>query len=103
MTKESTQPRGSQPEIGRLLARRNQKWCKFNTSYEISYLHIFFVRYLRFQWLRWVQLYFMYNCYVSDPAEIIHKRFNEECNYDEYYVHYDGCDRRLDQWLPPEE
>ncbi|XP_065218609.1 histone acetyltransferase KAT8-like [Planococcus citri] len=37
------------------------------------------------------------------PAEIIHKRFNEERNYNEYYVHYDGCDRRLDQWLPPEQ
>jgi histone acetyltransferase MYST1 len=34
------------------------------------------------------------------PAEIIQTRFNEYENHDEYYVHYDGFDRRLDEWVP---
>lgn len=83
MTDENKQP-NSQAEHTRLLARRNDKWCKYIA------LNLYF--------------YFLldvYNCSTfSDPAEIIHKRFNEECHHDEYYVHYDGCDRRLDQWLP---
>lgn len=90
MTKDTSQTRGSQPETGRLLAKRNEKWCKL-TLHQISLSFSSYTVPLKFPRT------------LSDPAEIIHKRFNEECNKDEYYVHYDGCDRRLDQWLPPEQ
>ncbi|KAL1130260.1 hypothetical protein AAG570_013198, partial [Ranatra chinensis] len=33
-------------------------------------------------------------------AEIIQKRFNESVNRYEYYVHYEGLNRRLDEWVP---
>uniref|UniRef100_A0A8D8PPP4 Histone acetyltransferase n=1 Tax=Cacopsylla melanoneura TaxID=428564 RepID=A0A8D8PPP4_9HEMI len=33
------------------------------------------------------------------PAEIIQNRFNELENCFEYYVHYDGFNRRLDEWV----
>ncbi|KAG8185553.1 hypothetical protein JTE90_017558 [Oedothorax gibbosus] len=34
------------------------------------------------------------------PAEIIQVRGNEQdCSKFEYYVHYDGCNRRLDEWV----
>ncbi|CAL1265777.1 unnamed protein product [Larinioides sclopetarius] len=34
------------------------------------------------------------------PAEIIQVRPSEqECGKYEYYVHYDGCNRRLDEWV----
>lgn len=43
--------------------------------------------------------YQLFYCYI-DPAEIIQTRYNEsECHY-EYYVHYDGHNRRLDEWVP---
>ncbi|XP_044728430.1 histone acetyltransferase KAT8 [Chrysoperla carnea] len=34
------------------------------------------------------------------PAEIIQTRFNETDNQWEYYVHYEGYNRRLDEWVP---
>ncbi|XP_014270370.1 histone acetyltransferase KAT8 [Halyomorpha halys] len=34
------------------------------------------------------------------PAEIIQSRFNEQENHYEYYVHYEGYNRRLDEWVP---
>lgn len=37
------------------------------------------------------------------PADVIQKRYNENRHYPEYYVHYEGYDRRLDQWIPREE
>lgn len=37
------------------------------------------------------------NCF---PAEIIHRRVNEGGSGDvEYYVHYEGFNRRLDEWV----
>lgn len=84
MSDENKQP-NSQAEHTRLLARRNDKWCKYTTLN--LYFHLLSTSYIQYS-------------IFSDPAEIIHKRFNEDCNHDEYYVHYDGCDRRLDQWLP---
>ncbi|XP_064087872.1 histone acetyltransferase KAT8-like [Macrobrachium nipponense] len=35
-------------------------------------------------------------------AEIIQRRFNDVVNKDEYYVHYDGLNRRLDEWVTKE-
>lgn len=37
---------------------------------------------------------------VSDPAEIIQTRYNENESHYEYYVHYEGHNRRLDEWVP---
>lgn len=37
--------------------------------------------------------------FVSDPAEIIQTRFNENDQQYEYYVHYEGYNRRLDEWV----
>ncbi|KAK3917416.1 Histone acetyltransferase KAT8 [Frankliniella fusca] len=34
------------------------------------------------------------------PAEIIQSRFNEQENQYDYYVHYEGYNRRLDEWIP---
>ncbi|VVC88982.1 unnamed protein product [Leptidea sinapis] len=34
------------------------------------------------------------------PAEIIQPRYNAAESCYEYYVHYVGCDRRLDEWVP---
>ncbi|XP_038211997.1 histone acetyltransferase KAT8 [Zerene cesonia] len=34
------------------------------------------------------------------PAEIIQTRYNASESCYEYYVHYVGCDRRLDEWVP---
>ncbi|CAK1547357.1 unnamed protein product [Leptosia nina] len=34
------------------------------------------------------------------PAEIIQTRYNSSDSCYEYYVHYVGCDRRLDEWVP---
>ncbi|KMQ94180.1 putative histone acetyltransferase myst1 [Lasius niger] len=34
------------------------------------------------------------------PAEIIQTRYNENENHYEYYVHYEGHNRRLDEWVP---
>ncbi|KAL0280890.1 UNVERIFIED_CONTAM: hypothetical protein PYX00_002054 [Menopon gallinae] len=34
------------------------------------------------------------------PAEIIQSRYNEQENHFEYYVHYEGSNRRLDEWVP---
>ncbi|CAI6373510.1 unnamed protein product [Macrosiphum euphorbiae] len=34
------------------------------------------------------------------PSEIVHKRFNDTKKLFEYLVHYDGYDRRLDEWVP---
>lgn len=36
------------------------------------------------------------------PAEIIQIRFNYNAHHYEYYVHYDGYNRRLDEWVPKE-
>ncbi|XP_075215478.1 males absent on the first [Lycorma delicatula] len=36
------------------------------------------------------------------PAEIIQTRFNETEGHYEYYVHYEGFNRRLDEWVPRE-
>lgn len=36
----------------------------------------------------------------TDPAEIIQTRFNEGEGHYEYYVHYEGYNRRLDEWVP---
>jgi histone acetyltransferase MYST1 len=33
------------------------------------------------------------------PAEIIQARFNETESIYEYYVHYEGLNRRLDEWV----
>lgn len=38
--------------------------------------------------------------YCIDPAEIIQTRYNENENHYEYYVHYEGHNRRLDEWVP---
>lgn len=35
--------------------------------------------------------------FVSDPAEIIQTRYGDH-EY-EYYVHYEGYNRRLDEWV----
>ncbi|XP_026810027.1 histone acetyltransferase KAT8 [Rhopalosiphum maidis] len=34
------------------------------------------------------------------PAEVLHTRFNDTEHLFEYYVHYEGYNRRLDQWVP---
>ncbi|KAF6208070.1 hypothetical protein GE061_016520 [Apolygus lucorum] len=34
------------------------------------------------------------------PAEIIEARFNDQESCYEYYVHYEGYNRRLDEWVP---
>ncbi|XP_063988251.1 histone acetyltransferase KAT8-like [Diachasmimorpha longicaudata] len=34
------------------------------------------------------------------PAEIIQTRFNDGEGHYEYYVHYEGYNRRLDEWVP---
>lgn len=44
-------------------------------------------------------LLFIIKLNVSDPAEILHTRFNDQEHYFEYYVHYEGYNRRLDQWV----
>lgn len=36
--------------------------------------------------------------FFTDPAQVIQNRLNE-FNCHEYYVHYDGLNRRLDQWV----
>ena len=33
-------------------------------------------------------------------AEVLEKRINPNNNKEEYYVHYEGLDRRLDEWIP---
>lgn len=33
------------------------------------------------------------------PAEVIHRRRNDTTGQYEYYVHYDGFNRRLDEWV----
>lgn len=40
---------------------------------------------------------------ILDPAEVIQTRFNDVENYYEYYVHYEGYNRRLDEWIPREK
>ncbi|KAF4527617.1 hypothetical protein B566_EDAN015420 [Ephemera danica] len=35
-----------------------------------------------------------------NSAEIIQTRINEQENHYEYYVHYEGYNRRLDEWVP---
>ncbi|CAB4067211.1 MYST1 [Lepeophtheirus salmonis] len=34
------------------------------------------------------------------PAEVIQRRFNDSISSNEYYVHYEGFNRRLDEWVP---
>lgn len=38
--------------------------------------------------------------FYVDPAEIIQTRYNESESHYEYYVHYEGHNRRLDEWVP---
>ena len=33
-------------------------------------------------------------------AEVLEKRINPNNNREEFYVHYEGLDRRLDEWIP---
>eukprot|EP00096_Caligus_rogercresseyi_P013964 TRINITY_DN6526_c0_g1_i1.p1 TRINITY_DN6526_c0_g1~~TRINITY_DN6526_c0_g1_i1.p1 ORF type:complete len:428 (-),score=133.27 TRINITY_DN6526_c0_g1_i1:441-1724(-) len=33
-------------------------------------------------------------------AEVIQRRYNESLEANEYYVHYEGFNRRLDEWVP---
>nr|ACO15537.1 Probable histone acetyltransferase MYST1 [Caligus clemensi] len=33
-------------------------------------------------------------------AEVIQRRYNESMGANEYYVHYEGFNRRLDEWVP---
>lgn len=40
---------------------------------------------------------------VSDPAEIIQRRYNKSLGLYEYYVHYEGFNRRLDEWVSKEK
>jgi hypothetical protein len=35
----------------------------------------------------------------SDPAEVIQTRYNDAESHYEYYVHYEGYNRRLDEWV----
>lgn len=51
--------------------------CVYNPTFVYCYLFIF----------------------VSDPAEIIQTRYNENDQQYEYYVHYEGYNRRLDEWV----
>lgn len=37
--------------------------------------------------------------YFIDPAEVLHSRFNDQEHHFEYYVHFEGYNRRLDQWV----
>lgn len=37
---------------------------------------------------------------ITDPAEVIQSRLNDQDNHYEYYVHYEGLNRRLDEWVP---
>lgn len=39
---------------------------------------------------------------LADPAEIIQRRFNKSSNMHEYYVHFEGFNRRLDEWVTKE-
>ena len=39
----------------------------------------------------------------SDPAEIIQRRYNKALDLYEYYVHYEGFNRRLDEWVSKEK
>lgn len=38
--------------------------------------------------------------FPPDPAEIIQTRYNDQEGHYEYYVHYEGYNRRLDEWVP---
>ena len=40
--------------------------------------------------------------YISislESAEVIERRFNKATGFHEYYVHYEGSNRRLDEWV----
>ena len=39
----------------------------------------------------------------ADPAEIIQRRYNKAHSLYEYYVHYEGFNRRLDEWVSKEK
>ena len=39
---------------------------------------------------------------TTDSAEILEVRKNQESNHFEYYVHYEGFNRRLDEWVDRE-
>ena len=43
---------------------------------------------------------YLLSYYFIDPAEIIQARYNESESHYEYYVHYEGHNRRLDEWVP---
>lgn len=41
-------------------------------------------------------------CLFAEAAEIIQRRYNDVEMQNEYYVHYDGLNRRLDEWVTKE-
>lgn len=41
--------------------------------------------------------------YITDPAEVIQRRYNKAIDLYEYYVHYEGFNRRLDEWVSKEK
>lgn len=43
---------------------------------------------------------FPFYLFYTDPAEIIQTRYNDSEGHYEYYVHYEGHNRRLDEWVP---
>lgn len=47
-----------------------------------------------------VNIIYLFIYYSLDPAEVLHSRFNDAEHLFEYYVHYEGYNRRLDQWVP---
>lgn len=73
---------------------------KFESIVIINILYICLI--LRF--VRIVYMCSLYYCKLSllyvDPAEIIQTRYNENESHYEYYVHYEGHNRRLDEWVP---
>ena len=45
----------------------------------------------------------LHHCFIFlDPAEIIQRRYNKVTNTHEYYVHFEGFNRRLDEWVTKE-
>lgn len=45
-------------------------------------------------------MHVIHKLFNLDPAEIIQTRYNENESHYEYYVHYEGHNRRLDEWVP---
>lgn len=70
-----------------LVRRAADSWRKFNITLFLSYVYI------------WIFCYKIKLNVILDPAEIIQTRFSETDNQYEYYVHYEGYNRRLDEWV----